>query len=191
MESSGDGGKEKDRVRHPFLLTLSTLTFVSNGGGDTGWSRAWTGSLHARLYDGLGVEDDIRFLLFNLTYDALLDTGPPAGWQIDGNFGGTAAIAESLLQSHNGVVCVLPALMPSSNDGFFKGLVARGGFVIDAEWREGRVTNIAIESLLGSPLKLRVGTGQRIVADNSRKGGMKLVDIETKAGAKYSFSAVD
>lgn len=167
------------------------LTFISNGGGDTGWSRAWTAALHARLYDGLGVENDLKFLLVNLTYDALLDTGPPSGWQIDGNFGGTAGIAESLLQSHNGVVYILPALMPSSKDGSFKGLVARGGFIVDAEWRDGRVTSVEVESLRGSPLKVRLGTGQNIIASNAKSGGSKVVDIETTTGSRYSFSGVN
>lgn len=86
-------------------------------------------SLHARLYDGRGVENDLFYLLSNLTYNSLLDSGPPAGFQIDGNFGGCAAIAEALLQSHNGVVTALPALLPSASTGSFSGLVARGGFV--------------------------------------------------------------
>lgn len=132
----------------------------------------------------------MQHLLVSLTYDSLLDTGPPSGWQIDGNFGGTAAIAEGLLQSHNGVVVVLPALMPSSKTGSFKGLVARGGFVVDAEWENGNVKSIDVESRLGNPLKLRVGTGQSLAREARVSSGSNSTDVieqETKAGETYSF----
>lgn len=133
----------------------------------------------------------MNWLLVNLTYDALLDTGPPSGWQIDGNFGGTAAIAEGLLQSHNGLVYVLPALMPSSKNGSFKGLVARGGFVVNAEWEDGQVTSVEVESLRGSPLKLKIGGGRKLLRDNARGDGVEIVEMETEAGSTYSFSGVE
>ncbi|CAH0046697.1 unnamed protein product [Clonostachys solani] len=163
---------------------------LDNEGGDTGWSRAWSAALHSRLLNGQGLEDDLQHLLVALTYDSLLDTGPPSGWQIDGNLGGTAAIAEGLLQSHNGVVVVLPALMPSSKAGSFKGLVARGGFVVDAEWENGNVKSIEVESRLGNPLRLRVGTGQSLPRGARVSSGSNSTDVieqETKAGETYSF----
>jgi alpha-L-fucosidase 2 len=101
-------------------------------------------------------------LLLNLTYDSLLNMGPPAAFQIDGNFGGSAAIAESLLSSSNGVIQILPALMPSSKQGAFKGFVAKGGFVVDAEWKDGALTKASIMSILGNALNVTVGTGQTI-----------------------------
>ena len=131
----------------------------------------------------------MKHLLVNLTHDSLLDTGPPAGWQIDGNFGGTAAIAEGLLQSRGGVVHVLLALMPSSKKGSFTGLRARGGFVVDAEWEDGRVISVEVHSLLGNPLKLRVGNGQSLVRSDTRgESGSETMEIETEKDSKYSFS---
>lgn len=170
----------------------------SNGGGSTGWSRAWSAALHARLYDGTGLESDLTTLLVDYTYDALLDTGPPAGWQIDGNFGGTAAIAEGMIQSREGVVTVLPALMPSAKKGgSFTGLVARGGFVVAAEWEDGKVKSVEVESRLGNPLKLRIGTSQNLVREEGAKvssssssKGSETVEMETEKGKKYTFLGV-
>lgn len=158
----------------------------SNDAGNMGWSRAWVMSLHARLYDGESVEKDINALLYNLTYNSLLDAGPPAGFQIDGNLGGTAGIAEAVLQSHNGVVNILPALPPSSESGSFSGLVARGGFVVDAAWENGLLVNATIESRLGNSLNVTIGTGQ-IISTTETSGNQTQISIQTKTGVKYTF----
>jgi alpha-L-fucosidase 2 len=150
-------------------------------------------SLHARLYDGRGVENDLSYLLSNLTYNSLLDSGPPAGFQIDGNFGGCAAIAEALLQSHNGVVTVLPALLPSASTGSFSGLVARGGFVVNATWANGFVSHLAVLSRLGNPLNLTLGTGQLLSLagalpfNSSGVNASASLSMNTARGATYNF----
>ncbi|KAH8891237.1 hypothetical protein GQ53DRAFT_866038 [Thozetella sp. PMI_491] len=165
---------------------------LSNGSGNVGWSRAWMAVLNARLLRGKSVESDINVLLYNLTYNSLLDSGPPAGFQIDGNFGGCAAIAESLLQSHNGVVRILPALMPSAKSGSFKGLVARGGFVVDAAWENGVFTSATILSRLGGNINITIGTGQMstlqgqgFTATNST--GSQYLAFTTSPGMNYTI----
>ena len=150
-------------------------------------------ALHARLFDGQSVQTDVTTLLYNLTYNSLLDSGPPAGFQIDGNFGGCAGIAESLLQSQNNLVRILPALMPSSKSGSFSGLVARGGFVVDASWSNGKVVNATILSRLGNLLNVTLGTGQSITMNGAKatNSSVKWISIKTTAGKAYSFGASD
>jgi alpha-L-fucosidase 2 len=140
--------------------------------------------LHARLFDGQSVETDIATLLYNLTYDGLLDSNPPAGFQIDGNFGVCAGIAESLLQSHNDLVNILPALIPSSSSGSFTGLAARGGFVVGASWSNSELVNVTILSRLGNSLNVTVGTGQSITAEGAQtaEGFAEWISMNTTAG---------
>jgi alpha-L-fucosidase 2 len=144
---------------------------LSQGGGHTGWSRAWIINFYARLHNGNNAYEHIISLLQKSTLKNLFDTHPP--FQIDGNFGGTAGIAEMLIQSHQGFIELLPALPTAWSEGEVKGLVTRGGFVTYIKWKDGKIMSAKIHSRSGGPCKVKYGS--------------EIIEIETIAGKDYTL----
>jgi alpha-L-fucosidase 2 len=130
---------------------------LAAGGAGTGWSRAWTIGMFARLSDGARAYENLHAILVKSTLDNLWDTHPP--FQIDGNFGSTAAIAEMLLHSHNGEIRFLPALPPNWPSGYAKGLRARGGFTVDLFWQDGQLDHAILTASDRAAKQIRVVYG--------------------------------
>ena len=127
-----------------FAAVRRTLELrLANGGGHTGWSRAWLINLFARLEDGENVQKHLRALFTNSTNDNLFDIHPP--FEIDGNFGGAASVAEMLLQSHMDCITLLPAVTEHIS-GSFKRLKARGNIEVSAEFKHGKTVGFELLS---------------------------------------------
>ncbi|GAA4437427.1 glycoside hydrolase family 95 protein [Ravibacter arvi] len=120
-----------------------------------GWSSAWIINFYARLYDGEKAGDQVQKLLQQSTLGNLFNTIPP--FQIDGNMGGAAGIAEMLLQSHNDQIHILPALPASWKDGSITGLKARGNYTVDLKWRNGILVSLSVHSPGSRVCRLRYG----------------------------------
>lgn len=171
-------GKEISLEKTPELAAAAKKTIetrLANGGGHTGWSRAWLINYFANLMDGDTAYKHIQALFSLSTYNNLFDSHPP--FQIDGNFGGTAGITQLFLQSKEDGIYVLPALPSALPEGEVKGLRAFGGFEIDLTWQMGNLKTLTIHSLVGGVC--------RVVCHN------KAVELDTEANHVYTLELKD
>jgi alpha-L-fucosidase 2 len=156
----------------PDLARAARVTLerrLAAGGGGTGWSRAWIVNFWARLEEGDKAHENLVALLANSTQPNMLDSHPP--FQIDGNFGGVAGIAEMLLQSHAGEIAILPALPSAWSAGSISGLRARGAVGVDLRWEGGHAVDVRLRPDVDGERVLRPPRGQRVASvtvDGSR-----------------------
>jgi alpha-L-fucosidase 2 len=152
----------------------AVLRRLNNGSGWTGWSRAWLLNCAARLHDAELSHTCALALLRKCTFPNLFDTHPRRGgdiaiFQIDGNLGGTAGLAEMLLQSHRQEVELLPALPKEWPNGSVKGLRARGGVEVDIQWKGGKLSAATVRSDRASTCRVRYG--QKTLNTSLPRGG--------------------
>jgi alpha-L-fucosidase 2 len=160
----------------PALAAAARATIerrLAHGGGHTGWSRAWIINFWARLEDGEKAWENYQALLAKSTLPNLWDLHPP--FQIDGNFGGTAGVAEMLLQSHAGEIHLLPALPAAWATGEVRGLRARGGVEVDIEWRMGGLVKATLKASRTGTTRVRV------------RGASQSRDIQLQAGVSFEL----
>ncbi|MGA0559605.1 glycoside hydrolase family 95 protein [Larkinella sp. VNQ87] len=172
-------GREISPLTTPKLADAARKTLEIRGDGGTGWSKSWKINFWARLHDGNHAYKLLRELLKLTgmegtdyakgggTYPNLFCAHPP--FQIDGNFGGTSGMGEMLLQSHDGLLNLLPARPDAWAIGEVKGLKARGGYELDMDWQSGKLTRVVVRSTLGGNCRLRVTTPLK----SSGKTGLK------------------
>jgi len=161
----------------PAVMKAARQSLIYRGDEATGWSLAWKVNFWARFKDGDHAMNMLRLLLRPVkgdagSYNNLFDAHPP--FQIDGNFGAPAGLAEMLVQSHTAYIDILPALPSALSEGTIKGIKARGGFELNMKWSNGKLTQLDVISSAGKECLLRYGSKQ--------------IRFKTQAGKTYAFN---
>lgn len=172
-------GQQIDPDETPDLARAAQVSLNRRGDESTGWATAWRIALWARLRDGARAHKILRSLLSPArTYPNMFDAHPP--FQIDGNFGGSTAMVEMLMQSRKGTLHLLPALPKAWASGRARGLVARGGVVVDLDWAEGRLTQALIKPMESGKITVRLGDQRRTLQlSRGRMIALKGSDLAT------------
>ncbi len=170
------------------------------GGGSTGWSRAWIVNCFARLEDGDRCHEQLMELLRRSTLENLFDVcgeKPTSFFQVDGSLGAPAGMAEMLLQSHRGIVRLLPALPSAWPDGRVTGLRARGGLAVDLVWQSGKATEVTLHASLNRTIRIAVPHGQKIHSINGKLHAEKMTSngpdqyqLAVQRGRRYTLRLI-
>ena len=176
--------------RTPELIDACRKVLEQRGDGGTGFSRAWKMALWARLYNGERANRIFKGYLMDQAYPQLF-AKCYTPLQVDGSFGVTAAITEMLIQSHEGVIDLLPSIPAEWSDGSFKGVCARGGFEVSMEWKNGMITNLSVLSKAGEVCTINPGAMVKVTS-NGRETEFKVladgsVRFSTVKGARYEL----
>ena len=178
----------------PELAEAARKTLERRGDDGTGWSRAWKINFWARLHDGNRAYKLLKNLMRPVaadgkivyrgggTYPNLFCAHPP--FQIDGNFGGCAGIAEMLIQSQMGVIELLPALPDAWSDGSFKGLCVRGGGEVDLNWKNGKAEKMVLRARAFNTFKIKIPEGTEVVSMEGKPSVIEegIVKVDLKRG---------
>jgi len=186
-------GRQISPRRTPQFAEGSKVVLEQRGLPGNGWASAWKAACWARLGDGVKALENFTYAMHQYTTNSLFSICSRA-MQVDGSFGMTAAVAEMLLQSHEGELAFLPALPDSWKDGEVKGLIARGGFEVGLRWTAGRLEQATIFSKIGNTCRIRSTRALKVVSGSKTVWVMKpekdVWEFKTAPGTSYKLTFI-